>query len=90
MLPKKVSRRPLVLRENLDNTVREFVESVRKVGGVVNTAVVMITAEGTVATKNPSYWLYIVATSKLQKDGLSHCIIEWDKLRGMGQMLAKS
>ena len=53
-LPKKVSGRPLLLGENLDATVREFVESLRKVGGVVNTSIVMAAAEGIVAAKNPS------------------------------------
>ena len=52
-LPKKVSGRPLLLGEDLDATVREFVESLRKVGGVVNTSIVMAAAEGTVAAKNP-------------------------------------
>ena len=53
-LPKKVSGRPLLLGEDLDATVREFVESLRKVGGVVNTSIVMAAAEGIVAAKNPS------------------------------------
>ena len=33
--PEKVSGRPLLLEEGLDATVRESVESLRKVGGVV-------------------------------------------------------
>lgn len=89
-LPKKVSRRPLALGEDLDATVREFVESPRKVGGVVNTSIVMAAAEGIVATKIHLYWLHMVATLKLPKDGLSHCFTEWATLRGKHQMLAKS
>ena len=53
-LLKKVSGRPLLLGKDLDATVREFVESLRKVGGVVNTSIVMAAAEKIVAAKNPS------------------------------------
>ena len=53
-LPKKVSRWPLLLGEDLDATVGEFVESLGKVGGIANTSIVMAAEEGIVAAKNPS------------------------------------
>ena len=53
-LPKKKSGRPLLLRKDVDDCVQEFIESLRKVGGVVNTSIVMAAAEGIVAAKSPS------------------------------------
>ena len=53
-LPKKVCGRPLLLGEDLDVTLREFFESLRKVGGVVNTSIVIAAVEGIVVAKNPS------------------------------------
>ena len=76
-LPKKVSGRPLLLGEDFDATIREFVQSLRKVGGVVNTSIVMAAAEGIVAAKIHPYWLRMVAILKLPKDGLYHCFIGW-------------
>ena len=75
-----------MLEEDLGATVREFVESLRKVGVVVNTSIVMTAVEGIVAAKILLYWLCKVARSP--KDGLSHCFIEWAMLRGKGQMLS--
>ena len=54
-LTKKRSGRPLLLGNDLDDTVQEFIESLRKVGGVVNTSIVMAAAEGIIAAKNPSF-----------------------------------
>lgn len=54
-LTKKKSGRPLLLGKDLDDSVQDFVESLRKVGGVVNTSIVMAAAEGIVAAKNPSF-----------------------------------
>ena len=48
-LPTKAHGRPLLLGPDLDNTVKEYVESTRKIGGVVNTTLVMARAEGIVA-----------------------------------------
>ena len=53
-VPKKVCGRPLLLGEDLDVTLREFFESLRKVGGVVNTSIVIAAVEGMVVAKNPS------------------------------------
>ena len=54
-LPKKNPGRPLLLGKFLDDSVREFIESLRKVGGVVNTAIVQAAAEGIVAAKKPLF-----------------------------------
>ena len=53
-LPKKNPGRPLLLGKFLDDSAREFIESLRKVGGVVNTAIVQAAVEGIVAAKKPS------------------------------------
>ena len=47
---------PLLLGENLDATVREFVESLRKVGGVVN-SIVMAAAKGIVRSSKKSIFI---------------------------------
>uniref|UniRef100_A0A1X7UN31 Uncharacterized protein n=1 Tax=Amphimedon queenslandica TaxID=400682 RepID=A0A1X7UN31_AMPQE len=52
-LHKKNPGRPLLLEEYFDDSVRKFIESFRKVGGVVNTAIVQAVAEGIFAAKNP-------------------------------------
>ena len=44
--------RPLLLGNDLDKQVREYVKYLRECVGVVNTAVVMTTAEGIVMNKN--------------------------------------
>ena len=53
-LPKLNPGRPLLLGKDLDYSIREFIESLRKVGGVVNTAIVKAAAEGILAAKIPS------------------------------------
>ena len=53
-LPKLNPGRPLLLGKDLDYSIQEFIESLRKVGGVVNTAIVNAAAEGILAAKNPS------------------------------------
>ena len=57
---------PLLLGENLDATVREFVESLSKVGGVVN-SIVMAAAKGIVAAKNPSLLVVLGGHIKISK-----------------------
>ena len=47
---------PLLLGENLDATVREFVESLRKIGGVVN-SIVMAAAKGIVRSSKKSIFI---------------------------------
>ena len=51
-LPVKVRGRPLLLGPDLDRCVKEYVESTRKIGGVVNTNLVMAGAEGIVAARD--------------------------------------
>ena len=48
-LPKKASGRPLLRGEDLDATIREFVESMRKVGRTVNISIVTAAVERIVA-----------------------------------------
>lgn len=44
--------RPLLLGDDLDKQVREYVKYLQERGGVVNTAVVIAAAEGIVMNKN--------------------------------------
>ena len=53
-LPTKDRGRPLMLGEQLDAAVQEYVESTRKVNGGVNTLVVMGAAEGIVGARDMS------------------------------------
>jgi len=53
-LPTKDRGRPLKLGEKLDAAVQEYVESLRKVNGSVNTLVVMGAAEGIVGARDIS------------------------------------
>ena len=45
--------RPLLLGKDLGTSVQNYINSLRKVGGVVNTAIVLAAANGIVAAKNP-------------------------------------
>ena len=53
-LPTKDRGRPLMLGQELDAAVQEYVESLRKVNGSVNTLVVMGAAEGIVGARDMS------------------------------------
>ena len=43
---------PLLLRSELDRAVQDYIKSMRMVGGVVNTAIVMAAAEGIIASQD--------------------------------------
>ena len=51
-LPLKKSGRPLLLGEDLDKQVRDYVKYLREHSTAVNTAVVIAAAEGIVMNKN--------------------------------------
>lgn len=53
-LSKLPAQRPLLLGKELDTSVQNYITSLRKVGGVVNTVIVMAAANGRVAAKNPA------------------------------------
>lgn len=53
-LPKLTQGRPLLLGPELDRLVQNFVDSMRKTGGVVNTLIVMAGAHGIVSARNPA------------------------------------
>ena len=53
-VPKMAPGRSLLLGKELDTSVQEYISSMRKVGGVVNTMIVMAAANGIVAAKNPA------------------------------------
>ena len=53
VLLKMTAGRPLLLGKDLDTSVQNYINSLRKVGGVVNTAIVLAAANGIVAAKNP-------------------------------------
>ena len=46
ILPKQSQRRPLLVGQQLDKSIQTFIESLRKAGGVVNTAIVVSAAYG--------------------------------------------
>lgn len=52
-LPTKAQGRPLLLGRQLDDSVQEYIDAMRKVGGVVNTGIVMAAARGITASRNP-------------------------------------
>ena len=51
-LPEKRRGRPLLLGAELDRQVQAYINSLRKSGAVVNTAIVMACAEGIVRSKD--------------------------------------
>ena len=51
-LPTKTQGRPLLLGLKLDQVVQNYVNALRTVGGVVNTAIVMAAAEGVVSARD--------------------------------------
>ena len=53
-LPLKTQGRPLLLGVELDQAVQEYITSLRAIGGVVNTAIVIAAAEGIVSTRDAS------------------------------------
>ena len=53
-LPTKEQGRPLLLGQALDKAVQDYITSMRTVGGVVNTAIVMAAAEGIIAARDRS------------------------------------
>ena len=52
-LHTKPQGRPLLLGKQLDKSVQEYIDPMRKVGGVVNTAIVMAAAWGVIASRHP-------------------------------------
>ena len=51
-LPTKVQGRPLFLDEKLDQAVQEYIINSRKVGGSVNSIIVLAAANGTIVAKD--------------------------------------
>lgn len=56
-LPTKTKGRPLMLGEQLDGAVRDYIQGMRTVGGVVNTAIVLAAAEGIITARDQSLLL---------------------------------
>ena len=54
-LPKMAQGRPLLLGQELDKSVQDYINAMRKVGGVVNTAIVMAAANGIIAARSPAF-----------------------------------
>ena len=53
-LPTKEQGRPVLLGQALDKAVQDYITSMRTVGGVLNTAIVMAAAEGIIAARDRS------------------------------------
>ena len=51
-LPTLSQGRPLLLEHELDRAVQKFVEFMRKIGGIVNTAIVMAAVQGIVSARD--------------------------------------
>ena len=45
-LPNKALGRPLLLGSELNKAIQDYLKALRAAGGVVNTAIVMVAAEG--------------------------------------------
>ena len=52
VLPTKTQGRPLLLGEELDKCVQDYIKNLREVGGIVNTAIVIGAANGIVSARN--------------------------------------
>ena len=51
-LPTKTQGRPLLLGQDVDKAVQEYIEATRAAGGVVNTAIVMAAAVGVMSSRD--------------------------------------
>ena len=52
VLPTKTQGRPLLLGEELDKCVQDYIKNLREIGDVINTAIVIYAANGIVGTQN--------------------------------------
>ena len=53
-LPTKPQGRPLLLGQELDKAVQDYIEALRVAGGVVNSTIIVAAANGIVSAKDPS------------------------------------
>ena len=53
-LPTKPQGRPLLLGQELDKAVQDYIEALRCTGGIVNSAIVVAAAKGIVSSKDAS------------------------------------
>lgn len=51
-LPTKTQGRPLLLGEELDKCVQDYIRNLREIGGIVNTAIVIGAANGIISARN--------------------------------------
>ena len=77
-LETKQKGRPLLLGEELDTAVQEYVSSLRIAGGVVNTVVVRAAAEGIISARVITKLTSMVDTLTLLKAGQCPYLTEWD------------
>ena len=77
-LETKQKGRPLLLGEELDVAVQEYVSSLRIASGVVNTVVVRAAAEGIISTRDITDLLPMVDTLTLLKARQCPYLTEWD------------
>ena len=68
-LPKMAPGMSLGLGKELDTSLQDYISSMRKLGGVVNTTIVKAAANGIRAAENLHYLLNMVVTLKSTKDG---------------------
>jgi len=83
-LPTKTQGRPLLLGQELDKDVKDYISAMRTVGGVVNMAIVMAAAEGIISARN--------VTKLSSHGGHIHITKTWAKslLKRMGYVKRKS
>ena len=72
-LQTKERGRPLLLGDELDAAVQEYIQSLRLANGVVNTIVVMAAAEGIISAKNISMFSSHGGHIVITKTGPGHC-----------------
>ena len=88
-LETKNKGRPLLLGEELDAAVQEFVNNLRSANGVVNRLVVMGAAEGIIPIMIFLSCLHMVDISRSQKAGPNHYSTEWGSLKESVQHLGR-
>ena len=64
-LPTKQRGRPLLVGIELDKAIQDYIQSLRVIGGVVNTAITVAAAQGIISARCPG---------KLQCEGGDICI----------------
>ena len=79
-MPENKQGRPLLLGEDLESQVKQFILEMREHGSPVGTEVVVAAAKGIVEAKDPTLLIENGGTIDITKDWGRDCLVGWDLL----------